>query len=387
MAQGIFKDISKLSFDYVPQRLPHREEQWRRLDTLFSPVLQGNYSQNAVLVGSVGTGKTVTSKRFCQELSLRASKEGRLIEWSIVNCRQRNSETSTLLKLINSFDPNFPDRGFSAQELRRVLRRHVERRQGHTIFILDEVDALVKADAADLIYFLSRLSEESDALRNKVSLILISQRHMLDQLDSAALSTFKRTNTVEFSKYTTRELFDILLDRAEIALEAGTYDEEVIEEIAEAASEWGDARFAIEMLEKSGMLAMEQMQAHISVEHVRAAKASTYAYVTEERIAGLSREQMLIMLSAARVLKNKAYAETSEIEKGYRVACEEYGERPRAHTQFYAHVRELADLGFIEIRQKKGNVAGMVNVIAMTDVPADIMAKQLEHVLSGRARS
>jgi cell division control protein 6 len=381
MSQGVFKDISKLSFDYVPEKLPHRERQLHRLEMLFSPVIDNNYSQNAVLVGSVGTGKTVTSKRFCTELALRAGRQGKLIEWTIVNCRQRNSETATLLKLINYFDQNFPDRGFSAQELRRVLRKHIEKRQGHIIFIIDEADALLRANAGDLIYFLSRLSEESDSLRNKLSIILISQRHVLDMLDPAALSTFKRSNIIEFTKYTTEELYDILMARAEMALVAGSYSDEVIEAIAEAASEWGDARFAIELLEKSGMLANERGASSISVEDVRGAKAATYAYVTEEKILGLSKEQMLIMLSAARVLRNKAFAETAEIEKGYRVACEEFDEKPRARTQFYAHIKELAGLGLLEIRQKKGSVAGMANIITMPDVPADVMVSQLEKIL------
>ncbi len=384
MPSGVFRDISKLSFDYVPEKLLHREEQWRRLEVMFDPVAQGGYSQNVLLVGSIGTGKTVTSKRFCTELAFNARRHGRSIEWTIVNCRQRNSEASTLLKMINYFDPNFPDRGFSSQELRKVLRKHIEKRGDHCIFVLDEVDALFRSGASDLVYFLSRLPEESDTLKNKVSLILISQRHVFDMLDMSALSTFKRTNVIEFGKYTKEQLFDIISARAELALVSGTYDDEILDLIADIASEWGDARFAIEMLEKSGMLANERLGEGITTEDVRGAKAATYAFVTEERVAGLNQDQMLILLATARMLRNKAYAETSEVEKSYRIACEEHDVKPRAHTQFYSHVKDLAGLGLLDIRSKKGSVAGMTNMITMLDIPADVMSQQIEQLLRSK---
>ncbi len=382
MASGVFRDISKLSFDYVPEKLLHREEQWRRLEVMFEPVSQGGYSQNVLLVGSIGTGKTVTSKRFCTELAFKARKSGRSIDWTIVNCRQRNSEASTLLKMINYFDPNFPDRGFSSQELRKVLRKHIEKRAGHCVFVLDEVDALFRSGASDLVYFLSRLPEESDTLKNKVSLILISQRHVFDMLDMSALSTFKRTNVVEFGKYTKEQLFDIISARAELALLSGSYDDDILDLIADIASEWGDARFAIEMLEKSGMLANERMGDRIGTEDVRAAKAATYAFVTEERVAGLNRDQLLILLATARLLRNRAYTETSEVEKSYRIVCEEHDTKPRAHTQFYSHVKELSGQGLLDIKAKKGSVAGMTNMITMLDVPADVMVQQVERLLN-----
>ena len=386
MPTGVFKDISKLSFDYVPDRLPHREEQQRKLGVMFAPLIEEQFSQNALLVGSIGTGKTVTSKSFCSQLSLRAARAGRKIEWTVVNCRQRNSEVATLLKMINYFDPNFPDRGFSSQELRKVLRKHIEKRQSHCIFILDEVDALFRSGASDLVYFLSRLSEESDTLRNRVSIILISQRYVFDFLDMSSLSTFKRTNVIEFGKYTREQLFDILEARSEMALVNGAADDEVLGLISEIASEWGDARFAIELLEKSGMLANENGSSHIGIEDVRAAKAATYSYVTEERISGLGRQQMLVLLATSRILRNKAYAETAEVEKAYRIACEEHGEKYRAHTQFYSHVRELAGAGLIDLRTRRGSASGSSGMITLLDIPADIMAGRLEEMLSGKHR-
>ena len=63
----LFKDESKLSFDYVPEKLVHRDKQLDKLWMIFRPVLEGAMSQTAFLIGNVGTGKTATSKRFCIE--------------------------------------------------------------------------------------------------------------------------------------------------------------------------------------------------------------------------------------------------------------------------------------------------------------------------------
>ncbi len=386
MPSGVFKDIGKLSFDYIPDKLPHREEQMRRLQVMFEPVQEGGYSQNVLLVGSIGTGKTVTSKSFCSDLSLRTAKAGRKIEWTIVNCRQRNSEVSTLLKLINYFDPNFPDRGFSSQELRKVLRRHIEKKQAHCVFVLDEVDALIRSGASDLVYYLSRLPEESDTLKHRISLILISQRHLFELLDMSAMSTFKRTNVIEFGKYTVKQLRDIVSARAELALVSGAVDDELLDMIAESAGEWGDARFALELLENSGMLANERMSQKIGIEDVRAAKASTYSFVTEEKVSSLSRQQMLVLLSASRLLRTRAYAETTEVENIYRIVCEEYSEKPRGHTQFYSHMKELVGLGLIDLRSKKRGASGVTGMITLLDIPADILVMRLEEMLSSRKR-
>ncbi len=126
----VFRDASKLSFDYVPDRLVHREAQLAKLWMLFRPVLEQGVSQSAFLIGPVGTGKTATSKRFCLDLVEEAQSKEKAMDFVIVNCRQRNSESSVLLRLVTHFDEHFPDRGFSSAEMLRSLRKHIEKQIG-----------------------------------------------------------------------------------------------------------------------------------------------------------------------------------------------------------------------------------------------------------------
>ena len=378
-AMKIFKDQSKLSFDYVPEKLVDREAQFSKLWMLFRPVLEQGISQSAFLIGPVGTGKTATSKRFCLDLVEEAQSKEKAMDFVIVNCRQRNSESSVLLRLVTHFDEHFPDRGFSSAEMLRSLRKHIEKRKTHLVIVLDEADVLLRKGAGDLVYHLSRFDEEKVGGRASLSLILISQKYVLDMLDPASSSTFKRANAIMFDKYSAEELADIVSDRATLALFPNAIGRESVSLIGDIASEFGDARFAIELLDKAGMLAEEEGQTSISAEHVRAAKALTYSVVTESKIDELDKQRKLVLLSIARVIRDQAYVTTGEVERAYKVVAEEFGERPRAHTQFWAYIQDIANEGLVETKVVGDSLGGgRTTYISLPDVPAKVLKERLE---------
>ncbi|QLH74833.1 MAG: AAA family ATPase [Methanomassiliicoccales archaeon] len=377
----VFKDQSKLSFDYVPERLVHREKQLEILSSIFRPVLEGQMSQTAMLVGSVGTGKTATTKRFCLDAQRASEGSGRAIDFIIVNCRQRSSENAVLQRLIAHFDDRYPDRGFSTAEMLRAIAKHIEKRKIHLIVVLDEADVLVRRGASDLIYQLSRFDEEKICPRPSLSLILISQKYVLDMLDQAAVSTFRRANAIRFERYSSQELKDIVSSRAELALFPGSIDDGPVQLIADIASEFGDARFAIELLEKAGMIAEEGGHDSILAEHVRAAKALTYSVVTESKIEDLDRQRKLVLLAICRSMKDQAYVTTGEVERAYKVVAEEHGEKARAHTQFWEYVQDLSNNGLISTKVTGDPSGGRTTYISLPDIPAKVLAEKLESVL------
>lgn len=375
----LFRDPSKLSFDYVPDRLVHREAQFSKLWMLFRPVLESGTSQTAFLIGSVGTGKTATSKRFCLDFVKEAQQKQKAVDFVIVNCRQRNTESSVLLRLVTHFDEHFPDRGFSSAEMLRSLRKHIEKRKLHLIVVLDEADVLLRRGAGDLVYHLSRFDEEKVGGRASMSLILVSQKYVLDMLDPASSSTFKRANAIQFEKYHAQELADIVSERAEIAFFPQAISKECIELIGDIASEFGDARFAIELLEKAGMLADEDNGTSITPEHVRAAKALTYSVVTESKMDELDKQRKIVLLSIARSIKDQAYVTTGEVERTYKVVAEEYGEKARAHTQFWAYIQDIANEGLIETKVLgDSSGGGRTTYISLPDIPAKVLQDKLE---------
>jgi len=376
-SRTVFKNRQALSFDFVPPKLVHRDSQLKRLTTLFSPVVESNVSQTAFLSGPVGTGKTVTAKRFCTDLKEYGTKSGKAVDFTLVNCRQRNSEAAAMLHIINHFQPNFPDRGFSIAEMMEILRKDLEKRKMHLLIVLDEADVLLRKSGSDIIYRLSRFAEEGMDGRQLVSLILISQRDIFSFLDPASASTFKRSNIVEFGKYSGQELADIARQRAELALHKGTIDDDSIRLIADASSDFGDARFAIEILEKAGMLADEDGSETITPEHIRAAKAEALSSITESKLVSLEPHLKLVLLAICRSLRGKAYTTTGEAEEAYRIACEEYGEKPRAHTAFWGYMKDLDDAGMISAHKSGEGVPGKTSIITIPDMPVKILEEKL----------
>jgi cell division control protein 6 len=381
----VFKDQGKLSFDYLPDKLVHREKQTQRLFSLLRPIAEAGTSSNAFLYGAVGTGKTHTAKRFCLDFRKYASESNRAVDWDLVNCRQRMGDDAVLLRLLQHFDPHFPERGFSIAEKMGSLRKHLEQRKLHFIVILDEVDALLKKSGADLIYSFARIAEEGTNTKGNISMILISQRpNALEFMDAAAKSTFRPTHVVEFARYDRGELEDIVQGRVALAMHPGTVDDDLIGLIADIASEFGDARYAIELLEKAGMLADEERAEEVAAEHVRSAKSHVHPIDVEERLALLDVPKKLVLLSIARKSRKKAYITMGEAEESYAVVCEEYEEKPRAHTQFWKYVKELDALGLVDTKLSGKGEVGKTTLISLPEIPAKVLADNLERSLKRR---
>jgi len=383
---SVFKDRVKVSFDYVPEKLPHREPQMQRLFSILKPVGDVGIAGNAFLFGSVGTGKTHVARRFCEDFRLYVNKQGRGFDFAHVNCRQKMGDDAVLLALLKHFDERFPDRGFSIPEKIGILRKTLEKKQLHFVVILDEVDALLRRPGGtELVYTFSRFGEEGG--RGNVSLILISQRHdALDRLDAAALSTFRRTNAVEFPKYAAAELQDILAIRAGLAFHPGTVDSKLVDLIADVASEYGDARYAIDLLERAGALADEEFAGEVGPEHVRAAKANVTPSDLQERLKDLDTPQKLVLLAIARKIRKKTYITTGEAEDAYALVCEEFNEKPRGHTQLWKYIRDLDALGFIDAKVSGEGVVGKTTMISLPGIPARLLSDNIEATLKRRKR-
>jgi len=382
LSSSVIKNPKTLDFDYIPEKLLHRDEQLKLLAQMFKPLLSG-VSQNTVIKGPVGTGKTAIAKKFCNSIVNLARKKGKIIEYVHINCRKRSTDAMTLLGVLNHFDSRFPDRGFSVQEMIQVLRKQLMKRQAQLLLVLDEADALIKKSGSNLVYNLTRFSDELQMEKISVSLLLISQKDVLQMLDTSALSTFKRSNILQLDKYTRDELFDIIRQRVDLAFYNGIVQDDCVELISDIASVWGDARFAIELLWKAGIAADNQHADIVTPEHIRAAKAETYSIITESKLKNLERHQLITLYSIAKRLKKDgtAYVNTGDAEKTYAVICESYSEKPRTHTMFWSYLKDIEGAGFINIKPSGKGHLGTTQLISLPDIPAEIVSNKVEDLL------
>ena len=383
--QRIISDFSKLDFDYVPEKLVHRDGPMNNLFSILKSSVEDDMNQRVAITGSVGTGKSSLSKRFCIDFRDWASGKGQRVEFVIVNCRSRNTPSAVLLKILERFHTNFPDRGFSVTEMLEILRKGLAKGNAHLLIVLDEVNVLVKKSGSDLLYSLSRFDDERvTGSRHSISLIMISQQPVNEFLDPATLSTLKRTNQIVLDRYSRAELADIVRQRLELAFHPGTADDDIIEFIADISSEFGDARFAIELLENAGRAANDEGLESVGPEHVRAAKALTYSVVTESKLASLERQKQLALLGISRLMRRKAFATTGEAEKAYRLVCEEFGQKPRGHTQFWEYLQALGDMGLIGLDASGKGLVGKTTIITLPDIPCGALEDKLLQVMGER---
>jgi cell division control protein 6 len=373
----IVKDPRVFDFNYVPEYLPHREEQMKRLSALFSPVLDSPVSQTAFFYGPVGSGKTCMAHRFCEDFKA-AGKGTKAIGYKIVNCRDKDRNYKVLYEMTKTFQPAIRQRGYSVTEAIDIFRKDLKKRKMHFIVILDEADVLLRTGGDDLIYQLTRFDEEKSSVMGSVSLILISTQNVLDMLRPASLSTFKKSNVVKFGSYGQKELRDIARQRVDLGFHSNAITDEGIDMVAHMAAETGDARRVIELLGTAASYAQEAGAREISDEHIRMAKAQVAKYPIEELISGLNKHQLMALLGIARGSRRKSVLRMGEAEKNYHVVCEELGENHRSHTTFWKYITAMTHLGIIDSVQSGPGITGSTTLISLHEIPAEILVEELE---------
>ena len=381
--ESVFRDASKLSPDYVPRVLVHRDEEFRQLTRVFKPVIESGMSQRVLVVGSVGVGKTAITLRFGQELEPAARGQGLNLNYLHINCRKDKTPYAVLMRLVGHYNPRWPCRGLGPEKLLDMVVAYLNKHDAYLTLTLDELDFFVQLNGPDLLYLLTRAAEESGG-PNRVSLIAITRdkEGFLRSLDAPTQSTFMH-NVLALDRYTAPQLADILNQRVGEAFKVGTVDEETVFLIADIAARWGDARFALELLWRAGMIADGQGADLVMPEHARLAKVEVYPEVKKEVLQNLQPHEKLLLLAVARKLKlsKRAYLLTGAAEQSYRVVCEEYREHPRGHTQLWEHLKRMEGLGLVGLHPSGKKHRGKSMRISVPDVPVVMLGGELERLL------
>ncbi|MBA7604097.1 AAA family ATPase [Candidatus Bathyarchaeota archaeon] len=384
--RSVFVDDTVLDINHIPPKLLHREPELRFLNNIFRFIIDTPYemSQRAVIIGGVGSGKTALAQRFGRDLEEEAKRRRVKAKYIHVNCREvRGSLFMALNRAVRRLRPNFPDRGFSADELLATLMRILDEDDLQLVLGLDEVDALIEKEGSDAIYNLSRVQEERLEGPRRLSLICISKdAEAFQGLDRSTLSTLQR-NIIRLSEYTQPQLADILLSRAEMAYRPGAISEELIGFMADlAASESGDARYGIDLLLTAGRYADTDYSQEVHPEHVRKAASTLFSVISPGDLRQLSRHELLALLGIARHFRHSTepHATTGEAELAYQVACEEAGEQPRGHTQYWKYLNRLSALDAVSTKLDASE-RGRTQLISLMKIPAENLEQEVTRVL------
>ncbi|GBC68757.1 hypothetical protein HRbin01_00442 [archaeon HR01] len=374
----VFKSEEKLSPEYVPARLVHREGELTFLRTLFSSLRTGAaYHVRAVIVGSVGTGKTSLAKLFGRTLESEGFGERTRVIYTHLNCRINRSLFSVLRRIADHLGVATPRRGYSDQEVLENIMETLRRRDAHLVLCLDEADVLISEEGSDPIYFLTRAGEDIGE-GGRISLILVLRDpDYVERLDPQTKSGLGGS-TIHLKEYSREQLFDILKYRASEGFFEGAVDDEILDFIAEIGAERGDARYTIDILWRSGKFAEAEGAPRINPEHVRKAVASVYPTIRRENLSYLSRDETFVLLACAKSLTaGRTHVASSEVYDMYRILCEERNIISKGYTTFWENLQQLQDLGFIRITVKSEGMKGRKSLISLPSIPVNLLIEEL----------
>jgi cell division control protein 6 len=346
----VFRNRDILRPDYVPETLPHREEEIRRLGSVLAQALKGTKPNNVFIYGLTGTGKTAVVRYVLKRLAAKAEELGVPFTYAYVNCRQSDTSYRVLADIAESLGLRIPFTGLSTAEVyRRMLRVLRARRMVFTV-VLDEVDFLEKGRSEDLLYRLTRINGELEG-GAQVSIIGITNDvKFVEGLEPRVKSSLGEEELV-FPPYNALQLEDILRERAREAFYPGVLEEGVIGYCAAlAAREHGDARRALDLLRVAGEIAEREGSERVTVNHVKRARIEIERDRVEEVVRTLPLHAKLVLASVLRLGGHRSVTTTGEVYSAYRSMCRAIGIEDVTQRRVSDIINELDMLGIVQAR-------------------------------------
>jgi cell division control protein 6 len=373
-ATRIFRNKDVLRHDYIPESLPHREEQIRDFGEIVAPVLKNERCSNIFIYGKTGTGKTAVVKYVLSKLFDKAQSLGVPLKICYVNCRLAGTEYRILAAVCNALNVRVPFTGLAAGEIFDRFKVALNAHASLLIVVLDEIDELVKTKGDMLLYELTRMNESPS--QSKVSLVGISNDlRFKELLDPRVLSSLSEEEIV-FRPYNAAELSDILSERCNIA-----FCEQVLSEgalglcAALAAAEHGDARRALDMLRVAGELAEREAAIKITDEHIRSAEKRIEHDRVIDATKNLTPHSKLVLASVYLLNKeNINSAITGDIYEVYQELCELTAYTALTQRRVSGLISELDIIGLLNSRIVSMGRYGRTKKIRLS-VPRGIVFK------------
>ena len=121
----------------------------------------------------------------------------------------------------------------------------------------------------------------------------------------------------------------------------------------------------------------------VSPECIRRASSSVYPTVQKDAVFSLGLHEKLFLLGLARRFKHttQAYVTMGEAEEAYRIVCEEYGEKPRRHTQLWKYVNDLSAADVVKSKVSSDGLRGKTTLIGLPYVSAEELERELSRRL------
>jgi cell division control protein 6 len=378
----LFINRELLRSTYIPEILPHREQEITELASILSPALNYEAPSNILMFGKPGIGKTAVSKLVGGEIQLRGKEVGKQIHFIYINCQLSDTLYKILQhiskQLSNNETDSIPVSGLPIDVLFDKIVSLPDKQKQMLIITLDEVDK-IRDDIT--LYTLTRINEQLQLAR--LSVICISNNlRFTDFLDGRVKSSLSQ-ETMVFNPYNAEQLQDILRIRCQQALVPNVLADDVIPLCAAfAAQEHGDARRALDLLRVSVELAERKRECKVTSKHVRLAQNKIEKDRIEEVIHNLPAQQRLL-LHAIHLLQKfnqhmgkQSQMMTGELYNQYVELSKIVHYTPLSQRRVTDFISELDTLGIITAREISKGRNGRTREIQLA-IPATELARIL----------
>jgi len=337
--KGIIANPDLLNEDYIPPIIPGRESQITELQFCIAPSLKGKKPLHSWVYGNPGTGKTATTKFMLRKLEHESGIRG-----VYVNCWEHNSAYSVVEKIcveLRILGADKLNTSFKVERFERFLG------DKPFVIILDEIDQPCPKERNSIIYNLCNLG--------KIGLIAVcNSKYTLFGLDDRVKSRLQPTR-IEFPPYSVNDLIFILRQRAEWALYPKTWNEAILEKIAELSE--GDARVAIQTLKNASHQSEREYKTRIEYEDVHKGWNSAKDLKKTYLLNKLTEHHRLLF----EIIKKQGQVLSGKLWGLYLEECKTKKLKPMAVRTFSLYTNKLKELGLI--KAERALVRGKVRLL------------------------